>query len=81
VSGPYDLLGAQLPGIFNGSHPDLQIITALPQRLQDLLTTRYLSLLRHPRSPQSRVDPQQHLHRLDATGYRCGCMPPAATPP
>jgi len=94
VSGPYDLPGAQLPGIFNGqiaaaiapyyvgytltawnplyhlypapkgafrppyaanveglfdgTHPDQQIITALPPRLQDLLTTRYLRLLQHP---------------------------------
>lgn len=94
VSGPYDLPGAQLPGIFNGqiaaaiapyyvgytltawnplyhiytapedafrqpyaasvgglfngSHPDQQIIAALPPRLQDLLTTRYLRLLLHP---------------------------------
>src|SRR5215510_12973589 len=88
VSGPYDLPGAQLPGIFNGqiaaaitpyyvgytltawnplyhlypapqdafrqayaatvqglfdgTHPDQQIIAALPPRLRDLLTTRYL---------------------------------------
>ena len=94
VSGPYDLLGAQLPGIFsgqiaagiapyyvgytltawnplyhlypaspdafrqpyaatveglfNGTHPDPQIIAALPPRLQDLLTPRYLRLLQHP---------------------------------
>ncbi len=94
VSGPYDLPGAQLPGIFNGqvaaaiapyyvgytltawnpfyylypapqdafrqpyaatvdglfdgSHPDQQIIAALPPRLQDLLTTKYLRLLQHP---------------------------------
>jgi hypothetical protein len=94
VSGPYDLVGAQLPGIFNGqiaaaiapyyvgytltawnplyhiypapedafrhpyaasvqglfdgSHPDLQIIAALPPGLRDLITTRYLRLLQHP---------------------------------
>ena len=39
---------ASVEGLFNGSHPDLQIITALPQRLQDLFTTRYLRLLMHP---------------------------------
>ena len=94
VSGPYDLLGAQLPGIFNGqvaaaiapyyvgytltawnplyhlypapqaafrqpyaasvaglfngTHPDLQIIAALPSQLRNLLTARYLRLLQHP---------------------------------
>jgi Secretory lipase len=94
VSGPYDLPGAQLPGIFNGqiaaaiapyyvgytltawnllyhiyrapgdafrppyaasveglfdgTHPDQQIFTALPPRLQDLITARYLRLLQHP---------------------------------
>jgi hypothetical protein len=94
LSGPYDLAGAQLPGIFNGqiagviapyyvgytltawnplyhlyvdpqdafrrpyaasvaglfdgSHPDQQVIAALPPRLQDLLTPAYLRLLRHP---------------------------------
>jgi len=94
VSGPYDLPGAQLPGIFNGqiaaaitpyyvgytltawnplyhlypapqdafrqayaatvqglfdgTHPDQQIIAALPPRLRDLLTTRYLGLLQQP---------------------------------
>jgi len=94
TSGPYDLPGAQVPGIFNGqiaaaitpyyigysltawnplyhlypapqdafrtpyaatvaglfdgTHTDQQIITALPPRLQRLLTTRYLRLLRHP---------------------------------
>ena len=35
-------------GLFYGSHPHQQIITALPPRLQDLLTPRYLRLLQHP---------------------------------
>ena len=94
VSGPYDLPGAQLPGIFNGqiatdvalyyvgytltawnplyhlypapqdafrqpytasveglftgSHPDQEIIAALPSRLRDLLTSPVLRLLQHP---------------------------------
>jgi hypothetical protein len=94
VSGPYDLPGAQLPGIFtgqvaaaiapyyvgytltawnplyhlypaprdafrrpyaasveglfDGSHPDQQIIAALPPRLHNLLTPTYLRLLQHP---------------------------------
>ena len=94
VSGPYDLPGAQLPGIFtgqvaaaiapyyvgytltawnplyhlypapgdafrqpyaasveglfDGSHPDQQIIAALPPRLRNLLTPGYLRLLQHP---------------------------------
>jgi hypothetical protein len=94
VSGPYDLPGAELPGIFNGqidaavapyligytltawnplyhlypspqdafrqpyatriaglfngTHPEQQIIVALPPHLRNLLTTRYLHLLQHP---------------------------------
>src|SRR5262249_55596300 len=94
VSGPYDLPGAQVPGIFNGqiaapiapyyigytltawnplyhlypgpqdafrqpyaasvaglfdgTHPDQQVIAALPSHLRNLLTTRYLHLLQHP---------------------------------
>ena len=94
ISGPYDLIGAELPGMFNGqvaagaavyltayaltawnplyhlyaapgdafrqpyaahveglfdgSHPDQQIIVSLPPSLRDLPTDRYLRLLRHP---------------------------------
>ncbi|MGH3410291.1 MAG: alpha/beta hydrolase family protein, partial [Streptosporangiaceae bacterium] len=101
VSGPYDLIGAQVPGmfngqvaadvapyyvaytltawnpiyhlypaardafrppyaarvagLFNGTHPDQQVIAALPDRLRDLLTTRYLRALRHPAGPIRRA--------------------------
>jgi hypothetical protein len=39
---------ARVEGLFDGSHPDQQVIASLPPRLRDLLTTRYLRLLRHP---------------------------------
>src|SRR5581483_7285055 len=94
VSGPYDLAGAELPGLFNGqvseavapyyigytltswnklyhlyatpaeafkepyaatvtklfdgNYPDDEIPAALPSSLSDLLTPRFLNLLRHP---------------------------------
>jgi hypothetical protein len=39
---------ARMPGLFDGSHPDQQIIASLPPSLRDLLTPRFLWLLRHP---------------------------------